>query len=822
MKLCLGTIVKLLYCCKKDSVNNVILGQKLFPSYEDIIDDKVITDPFVGKIKSCTNDLPPKYRNAILGTDIKLVKRNFEKIAAELVDSVIDQNMIGGLVSAILHTIRNDESLQEKTTIGYEGAYVKYGILREQNIDLICFLANILYYVYVNSNNKEGKKYISEIDKTYILKAIEEENEININIVKSDSGASKKKSQVNRKHPFTFNSNSCAFWGRDEEIRVLKEFIMPSDINIRWFSISGPGGCGKSRLAFEFMSSLNKMEWDSYILTRDVGLSFETLSSLININKKNIFIIVDTETPDMEALARWMSYQYSRMFNVEIRILICQRLPKMLSADELTPWYLSLVEYNEIVPSFEFVTDNSREILLNPLSHDVLRQIAASYISIMYPDYVLGKSDIDNVLDKLMEIDNHYCRPLYLLFISDAIANNNIQMINGEDALLNYAFERERSYIRNSIRDAFGCDYLHNKNLYDVIERSVAETACMKILTKGHRLSGYEEVGMNREQFEMLTDNFGLTENGIVKPIEPDLLAEYFYIRYADKFCSVLDNQDFWVRLFRDFNYLLTTKYRDILKQFFPYANISLGLYYVQGLYEAFCSTKSKSEKERIFNLLNGFQNDFCEWIGNDELLHPFGPEMTMNMFFMMNGERINKIKTVMRYSLEGNMDSFPKQTYKPFDSFIGDYASSLYSEIEEMMTTEKNAIPFVDKINEFTKLYEESKERESEVTFYYVHALFCALIFFFARGLEYEDKLASQIARLVPMQLKTIYEQSNIPEALMNYIKALMTLYTDDSHEFYQTKENLLGEIVSLFEKYGDDPLLYPIFSSFFEFISL
>ena len=71
-------------------------------------------------------------------------------------------------------------------------------------------------------------------------------------------------------------------------------------------------------------------------------------------------------------------------------------------------------------------------------------------------------------------------------------------------------------------------------------------------------------------------------------------------------------------------------------------------------------------------------------------------------------------------------------------------------------------------------------------------------------------------------MQLKTIYERFNIPEALMNYIKALMTLYTNDGHEFYRPKEKLLSEILSLFERYGEDSLLRSIFLSFFEFIGL
>ena len=136
------------------------------------------------------------------------------------------------------------------------------------------------------------------------------------------------------------------------------------------------------------------------------------------------------------------------------------------------------------------------------------------------------------------------------------------------------------------------------------------------------------------------------------------------------------------------------------------------------------------------------------------------------------------------------------------------------------MLTNEQNAIPLLDKLNALTKLYENNTERNTEIPFYYSHALYYAVIFFFARGLEYEDELAIQIAKKIPEQLMRIYKTNGTKDALINYIQVLMILYIGDRHCFYSGKNELLSKICKLNEECMEDSTLNPIFELFFNYI--
>ena len=314
---------------------------------------------------------------------------------------------------------------------------------------------------------------------------------------------------------------------------------------------------------------------------------------------------------------------------------------------------------------------------------------------------------------------------------------------------------------------------------------------------------------MSEERFKSICDLYGLTINGKIKPIQPDLLAEYFYIRYSDRFIGTTLKQAFWLPLFRDFNYLLTTKYRNVMKQFFPYCLlVGLGLYYIEGIYEAFCTTDSDDERLRLLELAENYKKDFKEWVGNDPIIHPSGSETTLNWFYMRHEGTIENMLSIMKnyiiYKDTIPDQILPTQKYDVYDSFINNYARHLYIELFKKFNDETNALPLIDKLNEFTKLYENTKQRENEVASYYVNALVLVIEYFFNSSYEYEDELASQIARIVPTQLKNIYQAHNDKGILKEYIYVLAVLFNYDRHEFYKKKEDILIEIEEMKKEYN------------------
>lgn len=795
MRLCLGTVIKLIYFCREKGVNNIIIGEKLFPDY-----DATLSDSLIGHWKSCDKELNSQYCRSVIDTDLDENIKYFIKIANEVLDYVLDPKKVNSFIVSLINIIKEDETLDE-TYIGYDKENKKEKIIREQNIESVSFLSNIIYYIHTTLNNKSGKEYINKVNESYITNAIKDN--LDINISNNHLTSNIKKNIVDYKHPFTYNSNSTKFSGYNNELLTLNKFVNSDQSNIRWLSLSGPGGSGKSRLAYEFSNLLDKNKWDTFTLNRDTGISFNTLLNIINIAYKNVFILVDIEISDMESLAKWMSYQYSKRLNIDICILICQRTTKYTLNNEMSSWYSSIHEYNEIVQSFEY----DEEIILEPLNNNNLEDIFVSYIQTMYPDYPINDNLKKEALKKLKEIDPNNLRPLYLLFIADALANN-IEGINNEDSLLNYAFLRERNYIRTIIRDAFGCDYLHNKQLYDSIEEAIANNSLNVFDGDYNEFYCFELANMSEERFKSICDLYGLTINGKIKPIQPDLLAEYFYIRYSDRFAGTTLKQSLWLPLFRDFNYLLTTKYRNVMKQFFPYCLFGLGLYYIEGIYEAFCTTDSDDERLRLLELAENYKKDFKEWVGNDPIIHPSGSETTLNWFYMMHEGTIENILSIMKnyiiYKDTIPDQILPTQKYDVYDSFINDYARHLYIELFKKFNDETNALPLIDKLNEFTKLYENTKQRENEVASYYAKGLVLAVEYFFKNGYEYEDELASQIAKIVPTQLKNIYQTYNDKGILKEYIYVLAVLFDYDRHEFYKKKEDILIEIEEMKKEYN------------------
>lgn len=791
MRLCLGTVIKLIYLCGREKVSTYkTIGEKLFPDYD------AISEPLIDKWKKCDRELNSQYCRSVIDTDLDENIKYFIKIANEVLDYVLDPKKVNSFIVSLLNIIKEDETLDE-TYIGYDKENKKEKIIREQHIESVSFLSNIIYYIHTTRNNRSGKEYINKVNENYITNAIKDN--LDVNISNNHLTSNIKKNIVDYKHPFTYNSNSTKFSGYNNELLILNKFVNSNQSNIRWLSLSGPGGSGKSRLAYEFSNSLDKNKWDIFTLNRDTGISFNTLLNIINITYKNVFILVDIEISDMESLAKWMSYQYSKRLNIDICILICQRTTKYTLNNEMSSWYSSIHEYNEIVQSFE----NDEEIMLEPLNNNNLEDIFVSYIQTMYPDYPINDNLKKEALKKLKEIDPNNLRPLYLLFIADALANN-IEGINNEDSLLNYAFLRERNYIRTIIKDAFGCDYLHNKQLYDSIEEAIAKNSSNVFDGDYDEFHCFELANMSEERFKSICDLYGLTINGKIKPIQPDLLAEYFYIRYGDRFAGgdIFFNQSFWLPVFRDFNYLLTTKYRYVLKHLFP-DGLPLGLYYMEGIYEAYCTTNSDDERLRLLELAENYKEDFKEWAGNDPII-----QTTLNGFYFFHGGTIENILCIMKNNIiyEDLIPdlTLPAKRYCMFDSFQNECARCLYMELFVKSDDETNVLSLIDKLNEFTKLYEDNKGRDNAVASYYAKGLVLTIEYFFKNGYEYEDKLVRQIAKIVLTQLKSMYQTHNDKDILKEYIYVLAVLFNYDRHEFYKKKEDILIEIEEMKKEYN------------------
>jgi hypothetical protein len=119
---------------------------------------------------------------------------------------------------------------------------------------------------------------------------------------------------------FNYRSQQFAYVPRPEE-KALKAFLN-SDTHFSWWALTGAGGSGKSRLAFEFAKSTNmQTSWISKFLQWDKKLlDFDTYEYA-----KPLLIIIDYIPAVAEDLGAWLLKLATTRHEHSIRVLLLER-----------------------------------------------------------------------------------------------------------------------------------------------------------------------------------------------------------------------------------------------------------------------------------------------------------------------------------------------------------------------------------------------------------------------------------------------------------------------------------------------------------------
>ena len=94
-----------------------------------------------------------------------------------------------------------------------------------------------------------------------------------------------------------------------------------SKVPFRWWAITGPGGAGKSRLAFEFKKQVSA-EWDVHYLAEE---EYGRLSELSNHLARKTLFIADYVQEHAQELGMWMEGLNERAHSLPLRILLVER-----------------------------------------------------------------------------------------------------------------------------------------------------------------------------------------------------------------------------------------------------------------------------------------------------------------------------------------------------------------------------------------------------------------------------------------------------------------------------------------------------------------
>ena len=335
---------------------------------------------------------------------------------------------------------------------------------------------------------------------------------------------------------FVYNSNLFPFVGRNEELKLLREFCKNKDK--LWWAITGAGGSGKSRLAYEFEKELKNQQWHVYRLGHS---DYDDLEKISNSCCSNTLFVADYVQGHIEKIAKWLEKIVDEKRSFIIKILLIER--DSSNQNNNTPWYELLNLYANSPRKLKNVCYQENFLELKPLSDSDLKEIMRNYIE----KYSHNEIDEDKLLKVLENVDKDLKRPLYALFISDAWLNDDNLTKWSRNEILDYMYDRENDYYHNRINNLLNNS--PNKKINSIVDkiRTIA-TIYDDISIKNFKdkyLDIYNDLNYliknigTVESTEDFLNTIGLIENDLIKAIKPDLIGEYFICKQMENHANL-------------------------------------------------------------------------------------------------------------------------------------------------------------------------------------------------------------------------------------------------------------------------------------------
>ena len=345
----------------------------------------------------------------------------------------------------------------------------------------------------------------------------------------------RKQSVINRFH---YLSNTVDFLGRDKEIGCLLEFCglggnQPNKSAFSWWVVTGAGGTGKSRLCHEFSKLVTELGWQ---VCFPANHDFEKLTECSKSLLFDTLFILDYAENNITSIGKWMeTLSEERYSNVTIRVLLIQRHGKSL--DDIRGILGSETKTALGIDSYVH-NDGNFLCLVSP--KNAIRQIQESYAR--YRGISLTPEDSNNLFSLLTKVDPKLLRPLYAIIIVDAFADDKTKPLNWnrKDAL-EYICIKESRLLGESIKSLFS-HYQDYQQMVDIgILLKVFSTMLsgldiareLAIVLPQEKVFLSSLTPMQLQLFYSVEELF--PEDGdeyFCPPLEPDIIGEYFVIRY--------------------------------------------------------------------------------------------------------------------------------------------------------------------------------------------------------------------------------------------------------------------------------------------------
>lgn len=432
---------------------------------------------------------------------------------------------------------------------------------------------------------------------------------------------------------FSYNAEIVPLSGRRKELDELNSFLQNTGIPFQWWAITGPGGCGKSRLAYEFQKQL-PIGWIAHYLTHS---DYKNLYRMTTQFTQKTLLIADYVQEHARELGEWMESLYGQARSLPIRLLLVERENSRGSED--SAWTKQLYDNVHNESKLKETCYQKTFLKLSPLSDYDLIDIIGNYATALQ-EYklktgkILANSKKQMLLHKLKTIDPDLCRPLYAMFLTDAYMDSNDPEQWKREDILNYVIDREKKRLKFTIRDVMPTDIIDQKLYNSCVYLQCVATVLQDVYVENLQelfpniWKVIEDKSVHFESPEDCLYQIGLVVNGKLQALRPDLVGEYFVYDWLFKNSEKII-QDFiftvwkipiptgifFERLFDDFGHLLNVfpeRWNILLPNSIPLSKNAVSIYVIIVVNATFyCNITIQCKK--LVDLLESFVTRYSD-----------------------------------------------------------------------------------------------------------------------------------------------------------------------------------------------------------------
>lgn len=312
----------------------------------------------------------------------------------------------------------------------------------------------------------------------------------------------------------SFRNSGIQFRGRKNERRELGNFMKRPGVSVT--AVTGPGGSGKSRLAFFFANSLDAAE------CKCVWLDHSLLKAIVSCTDlsydKQVLFICD----------------YASQYEDDLKTLIDSmsrtgQNVKFLLLERSAAWFTDFRKRSNIIA--ELSSEESIELSGSDFTRNECSEIMDDLSKQKYNSTVIPENTKDQIIKKAAELSGESCsvRCLFLLLVTDSyLKGDPFPTMSADELLYNY-IEHSKEIVKKE----------YKKEIIDISFRVLAyATACDGIKWEDEHPAIQNDLNSIMEHFP--DDRYGINrffgklseeeKADTVPALKPDLIGEFLFL----------------------------------------------------------------------------------------------------------------------------------------------------------------------------------------------------------------------------------------------------------------------------------------------------